>query len=359
MNTPTITNGLIPEWYPQDCVILAWPDASMDWASNLTEVRACYIQIIDNILEATDVLLLLDEPTSVPEDKVKVWQEHPCHRVFFVPYFPLNDTWMRDVMPLFGIKDGVPVAYDYGFNAWGLKFAANFDNTAVRRLFFERSIFSPTIRHINRLDTILEGGAIDVNSRGEVLTTGCVLWEENRNPNYLIGRYDSYFSSDMGIRKVCELEHTVALPGDDTDGHIDTLARFVGDETILYCASNNTHDPLYPQLKAMEDELKALTSVEGKPYRCIPIPVPAPHFGIDGEQLPATYVNFLITNGLIIVPTYADENDDVALEIIRSVLPNYRVVGVDCTALIQQHGSLHCITMQVPKGFINPERKQS
>lgn len=349
-----IDNGLIPEWYRQEAVILAWPSEHMDWAYILDEVRACYTEIVEALLRYTNVVLLVGELTDLPKERIDAWQGGSPHRVIVKSSFRLNDTWMRDVMPLFGRRKGKLVAYDYGFNGWGLKFASNLDNTAVRRLFFEESFFRPEVMYVNKLDTILEGGAIDVNSRGDLLTTGSVLWEKNRNPNFLIGRSMSYFSYDMGVNRVFELERVTPMLGDDTDGHIDTLARFVADDTIVYNATIDREEYHYQMLRELEEELREMMTMEGKPYKLVPLPIPQPMYDEEGYRLPATYANFLITNGAVLVPTYNDPSDEEALRILRETMPKYEVVGIDCTALVRQHGSLHCITMQVPEGYINP-----
>lgn len=347
-------NGLIPEWSSVDAVILAWPDVLMDWVDYIDEVQECYIDIIDHLLEYSDVVLLIDDFQDVPMDCMNRWMSGDSGHSL-IPFFDfsLNDTWMRDVMPLFGMQNGERVAYDFGFNGWGLKFASNRDNQAVRELFFERKLFDSSVRYINRLETILEGGAIDVNSRGELLTTDSVLREANRNPSYPEECQDLYFPEEMGVQRVFELEGITPMSGDDTDGHIDTLARWVDDETIVYCATKNPMDEQFKKLKQLEMELQKLRTSEGKKYRLIPLPIPSPIEDEMGEPLPATYANFLIVNGAVLVPIYDDPKDEEALRIIQEAMPEYEVVGIECSALVQQHGSLHCITMQVPKGFIN------
>ena len=347
-------NGLIPEWSRVDAVILAWPDSTMDWGYIIDDVYECYIDIIDHLLEYSDVVLLIDDFQDVPMECMNRWASGELgHELIPIFDFSLNDTWMRDVMPLFGMQEGERVAYDFGFNGWGLKFASNRDNQAVRELFFERKLFDSSVRYINRLETILEGGAIDVNSRGELLTTDSVLREANRNPSYPKECQDLYFPEEMGVQRVFELEGITPMSGDDTDGHIDTLARWVDDETIVYCATKDTADDHYKRLKHLELELQKLRNNEGKPYRLVPLPIPSPMEDEMGDTLPATYANFLIVNGAVLVPIYSDPKDEEALRIIQEAMPKYEVVGIECSALVQQHGSLHCITMQVPKGFIN------
>lgn len=348
MDIRLIDNGLIPEWYPQEAVILAWPEEGMDWDYILPEVRACYREIINHLLQYTNVVLLADKGGDLSPKGLEAWRHGHKYKLIYFPDFPLNDTWMRDVMPLFGMKEGVRTAYDFGFNGWGLKFAANLDNTAVGRL-FQLGLFSPEVQGRGHRDFILEGGAIDVNSRGELLSTECVLREPNRNPSRHPD-YNDTIMSYMGVERHHMLEGALALPGDDTDGHIDTLARFIDDDTILYGYSEEV-----PQTVALREALEGLRSVEGKPYTLIPLPMPKQEYDNEGYPLPATYANFLITNGAVLVPIYADPMDEVALDIIRKAMPSYEVIGIDCRALVQQHGSLHCITMQVPEGFINPE----
>ncbi|MDD7438742.1 MAG: agmatine deiminase family protein [Bacteroidales bacterium] len=349
MELHRIDNGLIPEWHPQDAIILAWPEEDMDWAYILPEVRTCYREIIAHLLQYCSVVLLAGEGGGLTSERLEDWHHNYPHKLIYINHFPLNDTWMRDVMPLFGMKEGVRTAYDFGFNGWGLKFAANLDNRAVGHL-FERGLFSGEVQGRGHRDFILEGGAIDVNSRGELLSTACVLREPNRNPSRHPDYHDTIMSY-LGVQRHHMLEGDLALEGDDTDGHIDTLARFVADDRILYCYSEEV-----PQTVQLRRALEELRTIEGKPYTLIPLPLPKQAYDEEGYPLPATYANFLITNGAVLVPTYHDPMDKVALDTIGKAMMGYEVVGIDCRALVQQHGSLHCITMQVPEGFIDPKQ---
>lgn len=360
MNWKIHNEALLPEWVDQEAVILAWPNARMDWCYILEEAQACCIEVIGAILEQTPVVLLADREEDLPRGLEERWSEKPC-KFILIRHFPLNDTWMRDVMPLFGMHQGHKVARDFGFNGWGLKFAANHDNTAVRRLVSDHHLFQekadgePGVQVLPMQDMILEGGAIESDGRGTLMTTDSVICEANRN----VHSEDRDFQIER-IRKAFGVPNVVslrveAMRGDDTDGHIDTLARFVDEHTIVYNYTEDPEDVHYELLQRLRNEVEAIRDAEGMAYRCVPLPVPSPLFDEDGMQLPATYANFLITNGAIIVPTYGDTMDEKAIDVLRELKPEYKVVGVDCRALVQQHGSLHCITMQVPKGFLNPQ----
>lgn len=352
--------AVIPEWAEQDAVILAWPNDRMDWADHLEMVHACYLEIISASLEHTHVVLLVDREDDLPVGFMHRWTEKP-HSVILINDFLLNDTWMRDVMPLFGMLEESKVARDFGFNGWGLKFPANHDNTAVRRLFKECTLFhtgeqdNDSVVLLPKQDYILEGGAIESDGRGTLMTTDSVICEANRNVlsenrNYQIERLKEAFA----IHNIYSLG-VQAMRGDDTDGHIDTLARFIDEHTIVYNYTEDKDDVHYDLMQALQKEVQAMLDIDSKPYKCVPLPIPSPIFDEDGMQLPATYANFLITNGAILVPIYQDPMDQVALKVIQDLKPEYKVVGIDCRALILQHGSLHCITMQVPKGFLNPK----
>lgn len=352
--------GLLPEWFEQDAVILAWPNERMDWRDHLEEVHQCYIEVIGAILEQTNVILLVDRSEDLPDGFSEYWEGYPC-KLLMIRDFILNDTWMRDVMPLFGYVEETKVARDFGFNGWGLKFPANYDNTATRRLFAEHRLFRPEdkgeegVLLLPKQDYILEGGAVESDGRGTLMTTDSVLCEANRNVySDNRGVQMERLKAEFGASQVYSLG-LHAMRGDDTDGHIDTLARFVDEHTIVYNYTEDEDDVHYDLLQLLKKEVESMRDVDGEPYNCIPLPLPAPLFDGDGYQLPATYANFLITNGAILVPIYEDAMDEVALDTLQKLKPEYQVFGIDCRALVQQHGSLHCITMQVPRGFINPQ----
>lgn len=319
--------GLIPEWSPQDAVLLSWPTAEMDWSMHLQSTTVCYVGIVRTLLEFVDVVIVCEEKTEVLAAVGDL--SGSKHKLYFVEGIPLNDTWIRDYGPLCTIQDGERVVVDFRFNAWGQKFASDQDNQLIRRL-YDRGAFAPGVWVKNRQDIVLEGGGIEVNGKGIALTTSPMLQAPNRNSWMPEHTQCLEVQEALGLSQLLVLD-LKALEGDDTDGHIDTMVRFVNDDTLV-------------------------TVVEGKlPFNAVQLPMPMPKYN-DGHQLPATYANFLITNGAVLVPTYNDPADDVAIEILQELFSDRKVVGVDCRALILQNGSLHCATMQIPKGFLNKEK---
>ncbi|HEY5975207.1 MAG TPA: agmatine deiminase family protein, partial [Geobacteraceae bacterium] len=260
---------------------------------------------------------------------------------------PGNDTWARDFGPLTVFEEDRPVLLDCGFNGWGLKFAANLDNQLNRRL-TEDGAFAAPLRTIG---LILEGGSIESDGRGTILTTAECLLNPNRNPHLSRSALEDQLASLFGADHFLWLENGY-LAGDDTDSHIDTLARLCPDDTILYVACDDPADEHYPALAAMAEDLRTFRTKVGRPYRLLPLPWPAAIHDDEGGRLPATYANFLVINGAVLVPTYDDPKDDVALATIATAFPGREVIGLDCRPLILQHGSLHCVTMQLPRGVL-------
>ena len=341
-----MTKGLIPEWAPQDAVLLAWPDETMDWADNLAEIRSCYLLMVRALLDYVPVILLAQDTTSVP-----LRGDYP-HRLT-VQEMPLNDTWVRDYAPLSVISDrGERAVVDYAFNAWGLKFAADRDNQVASKL----PIFTKDIKRITRHDYVLEGGAVESNGEGLILSTSSVLLDPNRN----LGRGEaSVHTLTEPIREALHADRVdmlevSPLEGDDTDGHIDTLARFCDGETIVYASCSDEEHPDYNTLRKLDEELHRLY---GERYRLVALPTPEVKRDTDGSTMPASYANFLITNRIVLAPTYRDRADDEALSTLRDLFPGRKVVPVDAIPLIRQHGSIHCATMQFPEGFIDEEYK--
>lgn len=334
---------LPPEWIPQSCVMLTWPHEDTDWNYILEDVTKCYIEIAHEIAKRERLLLVCHD-----EKKLRDLLSDIADKIIFRE-IETNDTWARDHGPITVFVDGEPYLYDFQFNGWGLKFAANSDNQITRNL-YASNVFSSRTGYFNFLHYVLEGGSIESDGCGTLLTTKECLLSKNRNEHLQQEEVEAFLKDIFGLKRILWLSHGY-LAGDDTDSHIDTLARFCGEDTIAYVQCTNKKDEHYKELKAMEDELKTFCMEDGKPYQLVPLPMPEARYE-DGLRLPATYANFLIMNGAVLMPTYQCEQDNIAKSRLQKTFPNHEVVGIDCSPLIRQHGSLHCITMQMPKGVL-------
>ena len=332
------------EWYPQSAIQITWPHANTDWASILDEAIAFYVNLSKKVLKHTKLLIVC--PT-VEEVKIHFTTEEL--RNLIVTEIDSNDTWTRDHGAISVLINHKPVIYDFGFNAWGLKFAANLDNQITTQL-FEKNIYQTNVTYHNHLNFILEGGAIESDGEGTLLTTSKCLLAPNRNQPLTKEEIESYLINAFGLKRVLWL-NSGFLAGDDTDNHIDTLARFCNKNTIAYVKCDDENDEHFLELKKMEDELKAFRTIEGKPYNLIALPMAEPVYEED-YRLPATYANFLIMNSVVLMPTYLSRTDLIAKKQLEKAFPEKEIIGIDCRTLIKQHGSLHCITMQYPKGFL-------
>lgn len=349
------------EWELQRFVLLALPHLATDWAYMLEEVRRCYLEVIRTILRYESVVVVcndIDEAERCLQPLLDGRQRHTessAVRSFVISHgvrlvaveIPTNDTWARDFggITVFDGSGG-NIVLDFGFNGWGLKFAANLDNLVTRRLFdtAPNIVDGYSYRDCRRI--VLEGGSIETNGCGTILTSSHCLLSDNRN-GMSRQEIEQLFGEYFGAYRTLWLEHG-ALQGDDTDSHIDTLARFCDPTTIAYVQCTDTADEHYDELRAMEDELRKFRTADGKPYRLIPLPMADAVVDSDGQRLPATYANFLIINGAVIVPSYGSPKDAIAEAQLQSIFPDRTIETVDCLPLICQHGSLHCITMQFP-----------
>ncbi|HJV36894.1 agmatine deiminase family protein, partial [Geomonas sp.] len=258
-----------------------------------------------------------------------------------------NDTWARDFGPITVQDEGSPRLLNFGFNGWGLKFPSDLDNRINKRLQGLGVWNAP----LETIGLILEGGSIESDGQGTILTTEECLLNDNRNPHLLREELEQELHGLFGSDRFLWLANGY-LAGDDTDSHVDTLARLCPNDTIAYVTCDDPDDEHFEALAAMEREIKAFSTREGKPFRTIPLPWPTSRFDEEGSRLPATYANFLVINGAVLVPTYEDEKDAAALEAIAQAFPDREIVGLNCLPLILQHGSLHCVTMQLPKGTV-------
>lgn len=332
------------EWHPQSGVMITWPHADTDWFDILEEVTACYVAFSKEILKREKLLVVCPEEDEVVKHFTAEEQKN-----LLISELKSNDTWSRDHGAISVFVNGKPTLFDFGFNGWGLKFAANYDNQITQRL-FQQEEFNPEVLYESKINFIFEGGSIESDGEGTLLTTSQCLLAPNRNQPMTQDEIEEYLKKSLGADRVLWLNHGY-LAGDDTDSHIDTLARFCDRHTIAYVKCDDETDEHFDELKRMEEELTSFKTSEGKPYRLIPLPM-ADAVYYDGYRLPATYANFLIINGAVLMPTYSSAKDETAKAQLQQAFPDREIIGIDCCPLIKQHGSLHCVTMQFPEGFL-------
>ena len=329
------------EWAEQSGVMLTWPHEGTDWADMLDEVEACFISISKAIAEREKLLIIC------PDQKLLLDKLKNCRieNIVFAE-LPSNDTWARDHGAITVVKGGKLTLYDFAFNGWGMKFEANLDNQITSKL-YKKGFFGNKVHYENKQHLVLEGGSIESDGEGTLLTTRECLLSANRNHYLTQTEIEQQLTELLGLQQVLWLSSGY-LAGDDTDSHIDTLARFCDAETIAYVKCDDVNDEHYYALFKMEQELANFRTLKNKPYRLISLPMADQVF--DGDQrLPATYANFLIINNAVLVPFYNSPKDEIAVRQLQTAFPDREIIGIDCLPLIKQHGSLHCVTMQFPK----------
>jgi len=328
------------EWAEQEFVQLTWPHAQTDWADMLDEVTECFVNIAKAIIKYEHLLIVCVDSEAIEP----FFDEMELSKISFIE-MPTNDTWARDHGGITIFENGKRTICDFTFNGWGMKFAANYDNLITKKL-FDTSIFGENTDYKNQLNFVLEGGSIESDGEGTILTTAeCLLSD---NPNNLSKKLiEKQLKEYFGAQKILWL-HYGYLAGDDTDSHVDTLARLCPNNTIVYLKCDDESDEHFDALKKMEEELQSYSPLGvGGSYNLIPLPM-ADAVYFENERLPATYANFLILNNAVLLPTYNSPKDKIAAEQLQKAFPNREIIGIDCTALIKQHGSLHCVTMQYP-----------
>jgi agmatine deiminase len=357
-----LTTRVLPaEWVRQTGVMLVWPHEQTDWADQLEAVEKTYFDIAREIARRETVLIVCcdEDQRAWIHDRLRLEGIDPAAVRFAIG--PFNDTWIRDYGPLTVFDEGRPKLLDFRFNAWGGKYPASLDD-ALNCALHDQGTFGNV--PMEAVSLVLEGGSIDTDGAGSLLTTSRCLLAPSRNHGLDRRALESRLKRLLGIERVLCLEHG-CLAGDDTDSHIDMLARFCDADTIAYTACEHPNDEHYEPLRAMEAELQSFRTRSGKPYRLIALPLPTAVYHAKGQRLPASYSNFLIINGAVLLPTYNDSADQTAVERLQETFLDCDIVSVDCTSLIQQYGSLHCMTMQLPEGIticdasrISPARQQ-
>ena len=344
-----MNNYILPaEWHTQSCVQLTWPHEDTDWRDYLDDITETFVQIAKAVAHYEPLVIAAKYPERVREVLAESLNDDEMARVSIYEC-DNNDTWARDhaFITLVSTTDASASCrlLDFRFNGWGEKFAADKDNR-INRTLYDKGVFSG--ERVDYDDFVLEGGSIESDGRGTVLTTSVCLMAPHRNQPMTQAEVETVLKERLCARKIVWFDYGLLI-GDDTDGHIDTIVRVCPDNTLLYVGCDDENDPQYADLKALENQLQQATDADGRPYRLLKLPMPDALYD-DGDRLPATYANFLIINGAVIVPTYnQEENDARALELVAEAFPGYDIIGIDSQTIVRQHGSIHCLTMQYPE----------
>lgn len=336
---------LPPEWAQQEGILLTWPHKDTDWKPYLADITKTYLQLAEAIARQERLVIASPLPDEVCNLLSTKLNGEEMQRIG-VYDCPSNDTWARDHGPITLLPKGgkgEKLLLDFQFNGWGKKFAADKDNKISSNLYKQKAFDGELV---DNNDFVLEGGSIESDGKGTVMTTSFCLLAPNRNQPMTKADIEQELLKRLCAKRIIWLDHG-KLIGDDTDGHIDTIARFTSDDTIVYVRCDDKEDAQYEDFRLLEEQLQGLRTFDGRPYRLIPLPMPHPVYD-DGERLPATYANFLVINGSVIVPTYNQpELDRKAMAAIASAFPKRKVIGIDASTIIRQHGSIHCLTMQI------------
>lgn len=348
MNTPECRYFLPAEWSAQDAILLTWPHSDSPWKRHLAAVEAVFCDIVRHVSQRQLLLIVYRDATQLAHIQGLLRQAGADAGRLRYAQANSDDSWARDHGPITVLCGGEPLLLDFRFNGWGGKFPAQQDD-AITATLSAASAFGHT--PLQRVDMVLEGGALEVDGSGSLLATETSVLSNSRNPGMTRAQIETRLKELLGLTRILWLRHGT-LAGDDTDGHIDTLARFCDPQTIVYCHCQDSKDEHYDELQAMEQELRALRSISGVPYRLLPLPLPQAIHNATGQRLPASYANFLIINDAVLVPVYRDAADAQALDTLRECFPGREIIAINGLPLIQQYGSLHCITMQLPAGVL-------
>ena len=336
---------LIPEWEKQDAVILVWPHLHSDWAGFINKIEIAYLDLCKCICKQQLVIIIAYDNVHISHIKNRLGNVSETEKMIFIT-IPTNDTWVRDYGPVC-IGDGDrQCLLDFEFDGWGKQYNYSLDNVfntqLVKHLNFKAS-YTPA-------SLILEAGNIEVNSRGELLSSKNCFMQNSHTPEIEIHKLEKQLRNWLGCSNIFWLEN-VHLAGDDTFGHVDTLARFCPDDIIVYATSSNCNDPNRDTSDRLATQLQAIKRHSRNQIELVPLPLPDPLF-FSGQQLPATYTNFLITNNSVLVPVFNDKQDSHTLKLFNELFPDRKIFDIECCTMIRQYGGLHCATMQIPEGFI-------
>lgn len=333
-----------PEWDEHEATWICWPHAAPDWPTDPEPIFATYAEEIRALTESEEVRILVNDEKMEESARGYLVQYDALLPGIQFYHIPTNDAWIRDHGPIF-LRNQDPtqprLILDWKFNSWGEKYPPwdEDDRTPIR---IARTLGLEVVHH----DMVLEGGGIEVNGRGTLLTTESCLLNPNRNPGMSRDRIEGILRDNFGVRHVLWLAS--GIEGDDTDGHIDTLCRFVSPTRVVIPHETNVDHPDYEALKVNLDRIRVMKDQDGEPFEVLTLPT-APEVTYQGKRLPSNYANFYIANKIVLVPIYGDEGrDNQALDVLRDCFPTRKIVGIRCNELIRGLGAFHCLTQQQP-----------
>jgi len=330
------------EWAPQDAILLCWPHESMDWEPILAQVEPVFDQIAAAITGSESLIIIAHDRQHQSAISQRLNLKGLNQKSIHWLLHPNNDTWCRDFGPIIISRNNQTIALDFQFNGWGNKFEFDADNQLTAELKKQQLLNCD----VEAVSLVLEAGSIESDGEGTLLTTEKCLLSASRNPLLNKQQIENQLNTQLGCERILWLKNG-QLEGDDTDSHIDNLARFCSSDTIAYASCDDYNDPHYQWLKLMEAELKQFRTTNNLPYELIALSIPKPLYD-DGQRLAASYVNFLITNRLVLVPTFNDPNDEINLDKLQSVFTDRKVIAIPCSDIVKQSGAIHCLTMQLP-----------
>ncbi len=345
-HSPSVLGFRMPaEWEPQEAIWLSWPHNQETWPGAFDGIPYIFAEIARHVSESQ--LVRINVANELMADEVRQSLNNAKVNVDNVRfhYNPTNDAWVRDHGPIYVVRDvngqRERAITNWAYNSWGGKYPPfDLDNAVPSRISseFQEFAFSPSM--------VLEGGSIDANGEGTLLTTTSCLLNKNRNPSLSQLEIENRLKEFLGVSKILWLGEGIV--GDDTDGHIDDITRFVSPNMIVTAIEENFSDDNYIPLQQNREQLQGMSDHNGNSFQIVSLPMPDPVF-FENERLPASYANFLICNAKILVPTYRCEQDQTALGILSELFPTREVVGIDCTDLVWGLGAIHCVTQQQPK----------
>ncbi len=343
--TPRELGYFMPaEWEPHEATWLSWPHKEASWPGAFEQIPAIFVEITRHLTESELVRINVAEEEFAGRVRSRLQKGGVNLDAVRIHFNPTDDAWVRDHGPIYVVRDRdgkrERAINDWGYNAWGNKYPPYLNDDVVPSRIAEEmgeALFKPGI--------VMEGGSLDVNGRGSLITTEACLLNPNRNPHLNRDQIEEYMRDYLGVSHILWLGDGIA--GDDTDGHVDDLTRFVSPDTVVTVIEDDPQDENYEVLKDNYDRLLRMKDELGNPLRVIELPMPGPLY-FDGQRLPASYANFYIANKSVLVPAYRHENDEKACAILQKIFVDRQVIAIDCVELIWGLGSIHCVTQQQP-----------